>query len=118
MAPSQEVNVEVQRPKTPSGAWIFLATLMTAVAFIAIGWAVNQNSLRAQESRRISAQADRATCVRINGLDKLIQQQLKLSLQATPTLSYYRMHPAELRAQQKSTRAEIKAFAPQPCPTP
>lgn len=94
------------------------ATIAIIVAFLL---AANGTLARRQDaSTRLQVQAhtDKVICDRVNKVYRTIQSQLQLSLRAIPTLTYYRTHPAELRAAQARTRAEIVAFRPQPCPHP
>ena len=106
-------------PAKKYGVLAFAAVVAIVVSFLfaAKGTLDRRTALADQQValRAAQVEADKAACLRINKVYRLIQTQLTLSLQTTPKLSYYKHHPAELRRVQRSTRVEIKAFTPEKC---
>jgi hypothetical protein len=97
------------------GALAIAAVIAICIGFfIALKGTLDRRA-QAATQHAVSVQVDRQACLRINNLYRLIQQQLRVSLKGLPTIKYYQAHPAELSAQIKRTKAEIKAFAPEKC---
>ena len=91
------------------------ATIAIVVAFIL---AAQATSNKRHEDNRLAVilhQADYNACQRINKISKIIQDQVRLSIQSIPKLTYYKTHPAELRAQLLTLHREVEAFAPESC---
>jgi hypothetical protein len=87
---------------------------IAASFFIATKTTLDRRDQAAQQQVAYTA-ADRAACARINKLYSLIQKQVRLSLETTPKLTYYKRHPKELAVVLNQAHNEIRAFAPTKC---
>lgn len=59
---------------------------------------------------------DRVICERVNRIYTQISKSVRVSIEQTPKIMYYKTHPADLRRVQKLQQRQLRAFRPQPCP--
>jgi hypothetical protein len=97
------------------GALAVAAAIAIIVSFFIAAKSTIDRRSAIEAQRQLATRADYDTCLRLNKLYGLIQQQVRLSIQTTPTLEYYKNHPAELATVQARARQEIQAFAPEKC---
>lgn len=102
-------------PHKRYGLLAIAATVAIVVSFFIATRSTLDRREQTVRDHRIATLADYRACLRINKLNRLIQEQLRVSLRGLPTIAYYKRHPAELHRVQHQTANEIRAFAPETC---
>ena len=103
------------QPHKRYGLLAIAATVAIAVSFLIATRSTLDRRHQVMRDHALAANVDRRACQRINQMSRLIQEQLRVSLRALPTIAYYKTHKVELLKAQHRTMAEIQAFAPQKC---